>query len=55
MKKHNNANTSNGTGGLWGAMVDTVNSGNPVVVKGVVAVGIVMLVVTATRVLGQLF
>jgi hypothetical protein len=36
-------------------MVDSIKSGNLIVVKGVVAVGIVMMVVTATRTLGQLF
>lgn len=55
MSKHYKTNTSKNTGSLWTAMVDTIRLGNPVVIKGVVAVGIVMMVVTATHTLGQLF
>ncbi len=55
MSKFNKKNPSKNTGNLWTTMVDTMKSGNPVVVKGVVAVGIVMMVVTATCTIGQLF
>ena len=55
MVKFNKVNQSKNTGNLWTIMVDSVKSGNPIVVKGVVAIGIVRMVVTATRTLGQLF
>ena len=55
MSKHTRKNAGNGTDGLWKTMVDSVKSGDPMVVKGVAAVGIVLMVVTGVRVIGQLF
>ena len=55
MAKFNKMNPSKNTGNLWTTMIDPIKSGNPIVVKGVVAVGIVMMFITATRTIGQMF
>ena len=55
MTKNNKMITNKNTGNLRTTMVDTIKSSAPIVVKGVAAIGIVMMVVTATYTIGQLF